>query len=313
MLGVLLATGICTGVARADTPSNTLTESERRTGWNLLFNGTTLDHFRGYRRDDVPPGWAVEQGGIVRRGAGAGDLITKDPFEHFELVLDYRIAPGGNSGLMFHVTETEPAAWMSGPEVQIIDNAAVTAGQKAGWLYELHAPKKPEWLVDVEVKAGGERREMLDATRPAGAWNQIYLRVTPDSGEVCLNGVSYYKFRKGDEDWNERVAKSKFAAFPGFGKAARGHICLQDHGDEVAFRSLKVRELSADGKPGAAAEHDALPLKAVAAFPNATWEGWSAETDDGTPAEPLHPLLVTHAGDGSGRRFVLDQSGMIHV
>jgi glucose/arabinose dehydrogenase len=312
LLGALWVITAC-GMTQAEAPPNRLTEAERRTGWRLLFNGHSADQFRGYRKESLGLGWLVQDSALLRRGPGAGDIVTKDTFDNFELQFEYRISAGGNSGVMFHVSESQPAPWMTGPEVQILDNAVDREGQKAGWLYGLYAPQKPKWLVDVEVKAGGERREMLDATRPAGEWNQVYLRVTPDAGELCLNGVSYYKFRKGDEDWRERVAKSKFAAFPEFGKAARGHICLQDHGDEVAFRSIKVRELSADGKPVVTVAEGELPVKAVAAFPNATWEGWSAETDDGRPAEPLHPLLVTHAGDGSGRRFVLDQSGMIHV
>ena len=301
------------GSAAAAPLPNTLTEPERRGGWRLLFDGRSTDGFRGYRRDDVPPGWVVEDGAIVRRANGAGDLVTRDTFEQFELVLDYRIAPGGNSGVMFHVTESEPAPWMSGPEVQILDNGAGAGREKAGWLYGLYEPKKPGWLVDVEVRAGKPRQEWLDATRPAGEWNQLYLRATADSGEVCVNGVSYLKFCKGDKEWAARVAASKFKAFSSFGLAARGHICLQDHGDEVAFRSIKVRELDAEGRPTGAAVEPTLPAKAVPAFPGIEWEGWSPANDDGTPAEPLRPLTVTHAGDGSGRRFVIDQSGMIHV
>jgi glucose/arabinose dehydrogenase len=301
------------GAAAADGLPNALTEPERRGGWRLLFDGRSTAGFRGYRRDDAPPGWAADDGALVRRIDGAGDLLTRETFEHFELLLDYRIAPGGNSGVMFHVTESEPAPWMSGPEVQILDNAAGADRQKAGWLYGLYEPKKPDWLVGVEVKAGKPRREWLDATRPAGEWNQLYLRVTPDSGEVCINGVSYLKFRKGDEEWAARVAASKFKAFPAFGKANRGHICLQDHGDDVAFQSIKIRELDVEGRPLGAVTEPTLAVKAEPAFPGIEWEGWSPENDDGTPAEPLRPLTVTHAGDGSGRRFVLDQSGMIHV
>jgi hypothetical protein len=86
---------ICNGVARADTPPNTLTEPERRSGWRLLFDGQSSDAFRGYRQTKVPAGWVVEEGTLVRKAAGAGDLVTKDTFEHFELLLDYRIAANG--------------------------------------------------------------------------------------------------------------------------------------------------------------------------------------------------------------------------
>jgi glucose/arabinose dehydrogenase len=290
--------GVASAHAAATSP-NTLTEPERRGGWRLLFDGQSLDGFRGYQKDGPGAGWVVEEGTLVRRGTNAGDLVTKETFDHFELELEFRVAPGGNSGVMFHVTESEPKPWMSGPEVQILGNAADlhsqrTDSQKTGWLYQLYEAK-------------------TDATRPAGEWNRLSLRVAPDSGQVCINGVRYFTFKKGSPDWAKRVAKSKFAQFPDFGRAERGHICLQDHGDEVAFRSIKIRELPAPGEPLTVRDDGAVPVRAVPAFPGIEWEGWSPVMEDGTPAAPLRPLLVTHAGDGSGRIFVLDQAGMMHV
>jgi glucose/arabinose dehydrogenase len=295
IVGALLAAAPC----RAASPSNTITEPERRAGWRLLFDGHSLEGFRGYRKEGPGTGWVVEDGAIVRRGTNAGDLVTKETFERFELELDFRVGPGGNSGVMFHVTESQPKPWMSGPEIQILDSAAGlhsqrTDPQRTGWLYQLYEAKP-------------------DSTRPAGEWNRLSLRVAPDSGQVCINGVRYFTFKKGSPDWDKRVAKSKFAKFPDFGRAERGHICLQDHGDEVAFRSIKVRELPAPGEPLTVRDDGAVPVRAVPAFPGIEWEGWSPVMDDGTPAPPLRPLLVTHAGDGSGRIFVLDQAGMMHV
>jgi glucose/arabinose dehydrogenase len=295
IVGALLAAAPC----RAASPSNTITEPERRAGWRLLFDGHSLEGFRGYRKEGPGTGWVVEDGAIVRRGTNAGDLVTKETFERFELELEFRVGPGGNSGVMFHVTESQPKPWMSGPEIQILDSAAGlhsqrTDPQRTGWLYQLYEAKP-------------------DSTRPAGEWNRLSLRVAPDSGQVCINGVRYFTFKKGSPDWDKRVAKSKFAQFPDFGRAERGHICLQDHGDEVAFRSIKVRELPAPGEPLTVRDDGAVPVRAVPAFPGIEWEGWSPVMDDGTPAPPLRPLLVTHAGDGSGRIFVLDQAGMIHV
>lgn len=322
VVGFVLLAATLAGPAGAETPPNTLSAAERRAGWRLLFDGTNADGFRGYRKDTLGAGWAVEDGALVRKERGAGDIVSKDAFGEFELQLEYRISPGGNSGVMFHVTEDNPAPWMTGPEVQINDNAAGHDPQKAGWLYALYqpppAPPKPDASApptppsESKPAADATPRPPLDATRPAGEWNHLYLRVVPGSGEVCVNGMRYYQFKKGDKDWDARVAKSKFAQFPGFGKADRGHICLQDHGDRVAFRSIKVRELSAGG-PAKRPEDGTAAVKAVPAFPDIAWEGWSAETESGKPAEPLRPLQVTHAGDGSGRRFVLDQSGMIHV
>ena len=310
MLAVVLVFGARAAIA--DTPPNTLSDAERRGGWRLLFDGRSTDGFRNYRKDSVAPGWKVDDGCLVRADTGAGDLITRDEFDSFELQLDYRISPGGNSGLMFHVTEDSEKPWHSGPEVQIIDNAKGKDPQHAGWLYQLYRPLNAKWARQMEQAAGLNPPEVVDATRPAGEWNHLYLRVTPAGGQVCLNGVKYYDFRLGSPEWHSLVAKSKFAKFPGFGKAEKGHLCLQDHGDEVAFRSIKVRELP-PGEPVTWAEDGTLPVAAVAAFPDATWEGWVMETNDGKPAQPMRPLLVADAGDGSGRLFIPDQSGMIHV
>ena len=301
----------CMSGVFADESINQLTESEKRSGWELLFDGTSLEGFKGYQQDTPGAGWQVIDGAIVRTEA-AGDLLTKEMYDSFEIQLEYRISKAGNSGLMFHVTEDGKRPWYSGPEVQIIDNDAGKDGQKAGWLYQLYEPHEKKWVMRIEKAAGLPVKELVDATRPAGEWNHLYLRVTPGSSEVCLNGVSYYKFVVGNDDWNKRVAKSKFSKFEQFGKAGNGHLCFQDHGDEVAFRSIKVRRLP-DGKLPRKPADGTLSLEAVPAFPGLTWEGWSPLSDDGKPVPPLRPLMVTHANDGSGRRFIVEQSGLIYV
>ena len=301
----------CMSGVFADESINRLTESEKRSGWELLFDGTSLEGFKGYQQDTPGAGWQVIDGAIVRTEA-AGDLLTKEMYDSFEIQLEYRISKAGNSGLMFHVSEDGKRPWYSGPEVQIIDNDAGKDGQKAGWLYQLYEPHEKKWVMRIEKAAGLPVKELVDATRPAGEWNHLYLRVTPGSSEVCLNGVSYYKFVVGNDDWNKRVAKSKFSKFEQFGKAGNGHLCLQDHGDEVAFRSIKVRRLP-DGKLPRKPADGTLSLEAVPAFPGLTWEGWSPLSDDGKPVPPLRPLMVTHANDGSGRRFIVEQSGLIYV
>ena len=301
----------CMSGVFADESINQLTESEKRSGWELLFDGTSLEGFKGYQQDTPGAGWQVIDGAIVRTEA-AGDLLTKEMYDSFEIQLEYRISKAGNSGLMFHVTEDGKRPWYSGPEVQIIDNDAGKDGQKAGWLYQLYEPHEKKWVMRIEKAAGLPVKELVDATRPAGEWNHLYLRVTPGSSEVCLNGVSYYKFVVGNDDWNKRVAKSKFSKFEQFGKAGNGHLCFQDHGDEVAFRSIKVRRLP-DGKLPRKPADGTLSLEAVPAFPGLAWEGWSPLSDDGKPVPPLRPLMVTHANDGSGRRFIVEQSGLIYV
>ena len=311
---VVLSTIVCFHFAQvcpADLPLNGLTEAEKRGGWKLLFDGSTTDGWRNYRSETISDGWVVKDGVLDRISKGAGDIVTKDQYEYFELSLEYRISKGGNSGLMFHVTEQSDRPWHSGPEVQIQDNADGHDAQKAGWLYQLYKPVKPAWATKFENQVGFKGIDMDDATRPAGEWNHIYLRVSPVQCEVAVNGVSYYYFHIGNDDWNERVAASKFAKFEGFGKAGKGHICLQDHGNEVAFRNLKIRELSSEGKVTDPVDGQ-LPLQGVLAFPELTWEGYEGVDENGRITN-FRPMAMTHAGDGSNRFFVGTQRGAIYV
>lgn len=291
---------------------NQLTDSEQRSGWKLLFDGKSTNGWRNYKSDKIKDGWVVEDGAIVRKGKAAGDIVTAEQFGSFEIQLEYKISKGGNSGLMFHVQETGGAPWHTGPEIQIQDNVDGHDPQKAGWLYQLYTPQKPAWAIKFENQVGYKGVDVDDSTRPAGEWNHLYLRVTPSDGEVCMNGVSYFKFVKGSDDWNTRVAKSKFAKMEGFGKATSGHICLQDHGNEVAYRNIRVRVLDEKGKAKEPID-GTLAVKAELAFPDVEWEGWTPTDDNGRPNPPLRPIQMTHAGDGSNRVFVIDQSGMIHV
>ncbi len=188
--------------AAAETAPNTLTESEQKSGWKLLFDGKLTDGWRNYKQDAVSDGWKVEDGAIVWAKQRAGDIITKKKYGRFELSLDYRISKGGNSGVMFHVAETAGPPWHTGPEIQVQDNVDGHDPQKAGWLYQLFRP--------IETKSVSDESQ-TDATRPAGQWNQLYIRINQDDCEVCMNGVRYYRFKLGDDKWNERVAASKFA------------------------------------------------------------------------------------------------------
>ena len=125
---------------------------------------------------------------------------------------------------MFHVLEDRPAPWQTGPEVQILDNKEGGDPQKAGWLYQLYKPD-------------------ADAAKPAGEWNQLRIVISPKKSEVYMKGVKSCEFVLGSPDWDQRVAKSKFKDMPGFGKAAKGYIDLQDHDGEVAFRNVKIGQL----------------------------------------------------------------------
>ncbi len=156
-------------------------------------------------------------------GTPHGDIITKELYDAFELVLEYKISKGGNSGLMYHVVEKKGSPpWHTGPEVQIQDNKDGHDPQLSGWLYQLYPAD-------------------TDATKPAGEWNELRILMSPEKCEHFMNGVKYCEYRKGNADWDERVAKSKFSKFAGFGKATKGHLCLQDHGNPVSFRNIKIR------------------------------------------------------------------------
>ncbi|WP_437191213.1 PQQ-dependent sugar dehydrogenase [Planctomicrobium sp. SH527] len=277
---------------------NQLTQNEELAGWKLLFDGKTTSGWRNYKSDKVSNGWVVEDGALVRKDKGAGDIVSEEQYDAFELLLDYKISPAGNSGLMFHVQETEQRPYQTGPEIQIQDNVEGKDAQKAGWLYQLHQPAKD--------RVTGE---ILDATRPTGEWNQLYVRVAPGSGEVAVNGVRYYTFNKGSADWNKRVANSKFKDWANFGKPDTGHICLQDHNDLVSFRNIKVRKLAPGGKAPDISTSE-LPLKSTLAFPNLKLDKWSPETENGVP-RAFRPIVVTAPKDGSNRLFVADQHGLI--
>ena len=130
-------------VCLADETLNSLSEAEKRGGWGLLFDGKTTHGWRSYRAEKMSEGWAAVDGVLERVSKAAGDIVTTEQYENFELSLEYRISKGGNSGIMFHVTEDQPQPWHSGPELQIQDNVDGHDPQKSGWLYQLYKPVKP--------------------------------------------------------------------------------------------------------------------------------------------------------------------------
>ncbi len=210
-----------------DAPVNTLTDDERDAGWELLFDGHSTDGWRGYMMDKMPDGWRVLNGELTRVGPGA-DVITLEQFENFELTLEWRIELGGNSGVFFHAVEGPERIYFSAPEMQILDDANHADGRSAltsvGSNYALHpAPR--------------------GAARPVGEWNAV--RIVVDGAHVrhWLNGVSTADYELGSADWLERVAASKFNEWPEYGQASTGHIGLQEHGDFVSFRNIKIRRL----------------------------------------------------------------------
>ena len=300
-----------TFVGQPEEGENTLNQFEKYAGWELLFDGKSMDHFRNYKGKGINDAWQIVNGAMVMTHGGGGDVITKQPYESYELQLEYKISTGGNSGIMFRVEETDGAPWHTGPEIQINDNEKGRDPQKAGWLYQMYKPDKPAWMKQAEAEVGADLPNEVDASRPAGEWNHVYLLVTPGQCQVLFNGVPYYKFQIGSDEWNGKWKDSKFAGYENFGKAKSGHVCLQDHGNMVAFRNIKIRKLDDNGTPPEPTDGD-LPLKVTQAFGEIDWEGVDAVDERGKVNE-FRPICMTHAGDGSGRLFVGEQKGSIHV
>jgi hypothetical protein len=159
---------------------------------------------------------------------GAGSLATKELFGDFELELEWKISPGGNSGVLFGVDDSLRLPWHTGPEIQILDDAKHKDGAKpltsAGAIYSLYAPRRA-------------------AAKPVGEWNKLRLQVKRGKVQGWLNGVAVFDATIGSDDWNARVAKSKFAPFPQFARINPGRIVLQDHSDPVWFRNIRIRRL----------------------------------------------------------------------
>ena len=190
-----------------------------------LFDGQSLAAWRGYRSDQVPSGWQVVNGELTRVGPG-GDLITRDQFGDFELTIEWKVDEGGNSGIMYRVTEAAEETYQTGPEMQLLDDAGHPDGRSrltaAGAVYGLYA-----------APAG--------VVQPAGEWNTARIVARGSDVQHWLNGTKVAEYELGSPEWSVRVAASKFKAWPGYGRAAAGHIALQDHGDRVAFRNIRIR------------------------------------------------------------------------
>lgn len=206
--------------------NNVLTPHEVHAGWKLLFDGKTTKGWHNFKQKTVGEGWVVKDGVLTsEHPESAGDILTDEQFDWFELTMDFNYAKGQNSGVMFHVLDSGDAPWHSGPEIQIYDSKE-KGQQLTGFLYQLYSSE-------------------TDAAKPAGEWNSYRIIITPKLCETYLNGVKYYEYVLGSEDFWARVKKSKFSEFPEFAKANKGHIAIQgDHGT-VSFRNIKIRPIHA--------------------------------------------------------------------
>lgn len=233
---LLAAVALTLCVPEVPAPPATLTPAESAAGWTILFDGQTTRNFRGFKSGEFPAkGWIVDNGTLMCvKGGGGGDLVTVDEYGDFELSLEYRCAPGANSGIMYRVAETLDTTWQTGPEFQVLDDAGAkvspTHAHSAGALYDLAAPS--------------EGKVAHAATDEAtGGWNHARIRIHDGVLQHFLNGKKVVECRIDDSSWTDRIRASKFKGYSGFGVQPRGRIALQDHGDEVRYRNVKIRDL----------------------------------------------------------------------
>jgi hypothetical protein len=220
--------------------NNVLSKKEKKEGWALMFDGKTTEGWRGYNKEAFPEkGWLVEEGTLHVIGSsrgeagGGGDLLYDKKFRNFELSLEWKVSEGGNSGIFYLAQEIpgEPV-WKSAPEMQILDNEkhpdaklGVDGNRAAGSLYD---------LIPGDMKA----------VKPAGQWNQVKVLVYKGTVVHYVNGKQVLEYHLWTEDWKKLVLNSKFKEYEWFlNTAEEGYIVLQDHGDDVWFRNIKIREM----------------------------------------------------------------------
>jgi hypothetical protein len=207
--------------------------------WEVLFDGTSMDAWKGYRMAEVPSPWKLEDGAMVFYPPANGpegesyNLVSRKSYSNFVLSLEWKISEGGNSGIFWGIVEDAKYGqpYETGPEIQVLDNerhpdAANGDTHQAGALYDMVAPQS-------------------DVTKPAGEWNlcEITVDYKAEMGKVVLNGTEILSFPLGNETWDAMVEESKFKGWEGFGKSRTGKIGLQDHGDIVAYRNIKIKSL----------------------------------------------------------------------
>ncbi len=220
---------------------NTLNAAEKAAGWTLLFDGKTTNGWRNFKKQTIGKSWiinddalmlnAIEKDGGGWQAADGGDIITEEQYDNFELSLEWKIANCGNSGIMYNVKESEEYGyvWQTGPEMQVMANSCHPDGNfeqpRAGDLYDMLACKYVTVL-------------------PAGSWNKARLIVNNGQVEHWLNGHKVVEYTLWNGTWDNMVKNSKFAEMTGFGTIKKGHISLQDHGDRVWYRNIKILDLN---------------------------------------------------------------------
>jgi len=201
---------------------------QTQTTWQVLFNGTSMNAWRGYKTDTVPVGWHIVDGTLAKE-TPVGDLVSKEEFGDFELELEWKIGEAGNSGILYRGTEEYDHIYWSAPEYQLLDDIKAADNKTrltcAGAAYALYP--SPEGHL-----------------KPVGEWNSTRIVARGPHIEHWLNGVKLLEYEVGSPDWEAKVKSSKFAPYPNFGRAQKGHIALQgDHTGNLAFRNIRIRAL----------------------------------------------------------------------
>jgi len=196
--------------------------------WRVLFDGTSLKDWKGYKTDTVPAGWKIENGTIAK-DAPTDDIVSRDEFGDFELELEWKIGEAGNGGIFYRGTEEYDKVYWSAPEYQLLDDIKAADNKTrltcAGAAYAVY-PSPPGHL------------------KPVGDWNRTRIVARGPHVEHWLNDVKLLEYEIGSPDWTAKVKASKFAAYPNYGRAARGRIAMQgDHAGSLAFRNIRIREL----------------------------------------------------------------------
>lgn len=212
---------------------NNLTTAEKKEGYLLLFDGKTMNGWRTYQ-NKPSDSWQVNNGTLYCKGSATNksdkraDLITNDQFENFDLSLDWKISPQGNSGIIYMVTEQYPASYLSGPEYQIIDDQNF-----------------PEKLENWQKTAANYAMNPAPAAvpNPVGEWNHTRIVVNNGHVEHWLNGKKVVEYELWTDEWKKNKMAGKWKDAPGYGQSKKGHIALQDHGSEAWFKNIRIRPL----------------------------------------------------------------------
>lgn len=194
-----------------------------------MFDGKTTAGWHGYKRTDMPSAWSAKNGTLtLTPGEDGGDISSDQTYSNFELRLEWKIGKGGNSGIMYRADEGHAAAYLTGPEMQVLDDKRHADGHKAetsaGSCYGLYACSRK-------------------TVKPAESWNSVRIVAKGHHIEHWLNGTKVVQYELMSADWKRRVAASKFNMMPDYGTLDHGHIVLQDHGDPVSYRNIRIKRL----------------------------------------------------------------------